>query len=426
MFRGTLVRLALWYLLLFALIVACFNLIVYVSLSQALQASVFNDLQNKAKVAIDNNLKVTGNTIDQDPTKLIVGPNYADVCVVIEQFTAGQTGEQVVNGCSLYGVKELPERTSIALARQGIVSKYVEVPTANEIFAVRTEPLRNHEHQLVGAVQVAKPISWIGDTLDHLKRLLAIASAVAMVLGALVALLMANKSLGPIRAAFQKQRDFVADASHELRTPLTLIRTNAEAWLRRSDGGSGAVYARNVVDETDQLSAIVRDLTTLALSDARQLRIDRKPVEVSSTLRGLIEQFQPVAEQRGVTIQPDLDGGVTVQADPSRLRQLFLILLDNAVRYSPDGGAVTVGVARHNGRVAVTVVDRGIGISSKDLPHIFERFYRADKARSRESGGTGLGLAIAKWIAEVHKGDIEVRSAPGTGTTVTVTFPGLK
>src|SRR5207245_399050 len=196
MFRGTLVRLALWYLLLFALIVACFNLIVYVSLSQALQASVFNDLQNKAKVAIDNNLKVTGNTIDQDPTKLIVGPNYADVCVVIEQFTAGQTGEQVVNGCSLYGVKELPERTSIALAR-----------------------------------------------------------------GALVALLMANKSLGPIRAAFQKQRDFVADASHELRTPLTLIRTNAEAWLRRSDGGSGAVYARNVVDETDQLSAIVRDLT---------------------------------------------------------------------------------------------------------------------------------------------------------------------
>ncbi len=426
MFRGTLVRLALWYLLLFALIVACFNLIVYVSLSQALQASVFNDLQNKAKVAIDNNLKVTGNTIDQDPTKLIVGPNYADVCVVIEQFTAGQTGEQVVNGCSLYGVKELPERTSIALARQGIVSKYVEVPTANEIFAVRTEPLRNHEHQLVGAVQVAKPISWIGDTLDHLKRLLAIASAVAMVLGALVALLMANKSLGPIRAAFQKQRDFVADASHELRTPLTLIRTNAEAWLRRSAGGPGAVYARNVVDETDQLSAIVRDLTTLALSDARQLRIDRKPVEVSSTLRGLIEQFQPVAEQRGVTIQPDLDGGVTVQADPSRLRQLFLILLDNAVRYSPDGGAVTVGVARHNGRVAVTVVDRGIGISSKDLPHIFERFYRADKARSRESGGTGLGLAIAKWIAEVHKGDIEVRSAPGTGTTVTVTFPVLK
>jgi signal transduction histidine kinase len=426
MFRGTLVRLALWYLLLFALIVACFNLIVYLSLSQALQTSVFNDLQKKAKVAIDNNLKVTGNTIDQDPTKLIVGPNYADVCVVIEQFNAGQTGEQVVNGCSLYGVKELPERTSIALARQGTVTKYMEVSSANQTFAVRTEPLRNHEHQLVGAVQVAKPISWIGDTLERLKRLLAIASAVAMVLGALVALLMASKSLGPIRAAFQKQRDFVADASHELRTPLTLIRTNAEAWLRRSSGGPGAVYARNVVDETDQLSAIVRDLTTLALADARQLRIDRKPVEVSSTLRALIEQFEPVAEQRGVTIQPELDGGVTVQADPSRLRQLFLILLDNAVRYSPDGGAVTVGVASHNGRVAVTVVDRGIGISSKDLPHIFERFYRADKARSRESGGSGLGLAIAKWIADVHKGDIEVRSTPGTGTTVTVTFPVLK
>lgn len=425
MFRGTLVRLALWYLLLFALIVACFNLIVYVSLSEALQASVSHDLLEKAKVARENNLKVTGNTITQDPNQLIVGPNYADVCVDIDQFNAGQTGEQVVNGCSLYNVKDLPDRAAINLARQGKVSQ-TKVSSAGQTFAVRTEPLRNHEGQLVGAVQVAKPISWIADTMDRLKRLLVLASAVAMVAGAVVALLMANKSLRPIRLAFQKQRDFVADASHELRTPLTLIRTNAEAWLRRSDGGSGAVYARNVLDETDQLSAIVRDLTTLALADARQLSIDRRPVEISSTLQELIDHFQPVAEQRGVSIRPNLDGGVTVQADPNRLRQLFLILLDNAVRYSADGGEVTVGVARHHGRVAVTVVDRGIGISSKDLPHIFDRFYRADKARSRESGGTGLGLAIAKWIADVHRGDIEVHSTPGAGTKVTVTFPALK
>lgn len=426
MFRGTLLRLALWYLLLFALIVACFNLIVYVSLSEALQSSVTRDLQNKAQVARDNSLKVTGNTITPDANQLIVGPNYADVCVFIDQFNGGQTGDQVVNGCSLYNAKDaLPDRPSIAAARQGLATD-ARVSSANQTFAVRTEPLRNHDGQVIGAVQVAKPIAWIADTLDRLKRLLVLASAVAMVLGALVALLMANKSLQPIRIAFQKQRDFVADASHELRTPLTLIRTNAEAWLRRSNGGAGAIYARNVVDETDQLSAIVRDLTTLALADARQLRMDREPVEVSSTLRDLIEHFEPLAEQRGVKIRPDLNGGVSVQADPNRLRQLFLILLDNAIRYSADGGEVTVGVSRRNGRVAVTVVDRGIGISSKDLPHIFDRFYRADKARSRESGGTGLGLAIAKWIAEVHRGDIEVHSAPGAGTAVTVTFPALK
>ena len=425
MFRGTLVRLALWYLLLFALIVACFNLIVYMSLSTALQASVTNDLLAKAKVARENNLKVTGNTIEQDPNKLIVGPNYADVCVVIEQFNAGQTGEQVVNGCSLYAAKGLPDGPSIAAARQG-KSTDGQVSSSNQTFAIRTEPLRNQQGQVVGAVQVAKPTSWIAGTMDSLKRLLILASAVAMLLGAMVALLMANKSLRPIRLAFQKQRDFVADASHELRTPLTLIRTNAEAWLRRGEGGPGSVFARNVVEETDQLSAIVRDLTTLALADARQLRIERQPVEVSSTLQELIEHFEPVAEERGVTIQPDLNGGVMVQADPNRLRQLFLILLDNAVRYSADGGEVTVGVGRHNGRVTVTVVDRGIGISKKDLPHIFERFYRADKARSRESGGSGLGLAIAKWIAEVHRGEIEVRSTPGAGTTVTVTLPVLK
>jgi signal transduction histidine kinase len=262
--------------------------------------------------------------------------------------------------------------------------------------------------------------------MDRLKRLLAIASAVAMVLGAMVALLMAQKSLRPIRLAFQKQRDFVADASHELRTPLTLIRTNAEAWLRRSEGTPGAVYARNVVEETDHLSAIVRDLTTLALADARQLRVDRRPVEISATLHDLIDHFEPVAEEKGVTIRPDLNGGVKIQADQGRLRQLFLILLDNAVRYSPTGGEVTVSVGRENGRASVTVTDKGIGISQSDMPHIFERFYRADKARNRESGGTGLGLAIAKWIADVHRGDIEVRSAPGAGTTVTVSFPALK
>lgn len=423
MFRSTLVRLALWYLLLFALIVACFNLIVYVSLSQALHAMVARDLQDKMTIA-KYNLVVTGDTVSPDPNKAIAGLNYIDACVFVDQFNGGLTGEQVVNGCILDS-KELPDRHAIQQARLGKVSQ-TEASFSGLTFAIRTEPVRNHEGKLVGAVQVAKAVSWIDDTLTRLTRLLAMASAVAMVLGALVALLMANKSLRPIRMAFQKQRDFVADASHELRTPLTLIRTNAEAWLRRGEQAPGAVYARNVVEETDHLSAIVRDLTTLALADARQLRVDRQPVEISATLRELIDHFEPVAVQRGVTIRPELNGGVKVQADQGRLRQLFLILLDNAVRYSAEGGEVTVSVARHNGRAAVTVVDTGIGISHKDLPHIFERFYRADKARSRESGGSGLGLAIAKWIADVHRGDIVVRSAPGVGTKVTVTFPALK
>ena len=249
-------------------------------------------------------------------------------------------------------------------------------------------------------------------------------SGQATILGALASLLMATRSIRPIGRAFQRQREFVADASHELRTPLTLIRTNVEAWLRRSNGTSRA-YAKSIVDEVEQLNRIVGDLTTLALADARQLHLDPRPMELNELVKGLIVQATPMAEARGVQLRPDLNGGVRVDADLGRVRQLLLILVDNALMHTPSGGEVSVGVLRHNGRAHVRVTDTGEGIPSADLPHIFERFYRADKARTRESGGTGLGLAIAKWIVDAHKGEIGVRSVEGKGTEVDVSLPAL-
>jgi len=251
-----------------------------------------------------------------------------------------------------------------------------------------------------------------------------LASAIGILLGALASLLMASRSLRPIIRAFQRQREFVADASHELRTPLTLIRTNVEAWLRRANGTT-RVYARNIVEEVEQLNRIVGDLTTLALADARQLRIDPKPMELNDVVRDLMTQTEPLAEERGVQLRPDLNGGVRVEADPARVRQLLLILIDNALTHTPTGGEVSVGVIRRNGRARVTIADNGDGIPPADLPHIFERFYRADKARNRENGGSGLGLAIAKWIVDAHKGDIQVTSAEGEGTEVAVSLPAL-
>jgi two-component system, OmpR family, sensor histidine kinase CiaH len=235
---------------------------------------------------------------------------------------------------------------------------------------------------------------------------------------------MALRSLRPISVAFQKQREFVADASHELRTPLTLIRTNVEAWLRRVTGTPPA-YGRNVLDEVDQLNRIVGDLTTLALADARQLRITRKPLELNDVVRDLMSQTQPLADERGVRLRPELNGGVRVDADASRVRQLLLILLDNALSHTPSGGEVSIGIERQNGNARIIVTDTGGGIPSRDLPHIFERFYRADKARTREDGGSGLGLAIAKWIVDAHKGEILVKSTLGEGTRIAITLPAL-
>jgi len=227
-----------------------------------------------------------------------------------------------------------------------------------------------------------------------------------------------------LQAALVAQRRFVADASHELRTPLTLIRTNVEAWLRRASGPNKA-YARNIIDEVEQLNRIVGDLTTLALADAKQLPIERQPLELNAMVRDLMTQAEPLAQERGVDLRPELNGGVRVEADPTRVRQLLLILMDNALRHTPSGGLVSVGVVRENGHARITVTDSGEGIPAADLPHIFERFYRADKARNRENGGSGLGLAIAKWIVDAHRGDIAVKSAEGKGTEVEVNLPAM-
>ncbi len=419
MFRGALIRLAVLYMLLLALILACFNVIVYFSMSEALHARVSADLRDKARKTIEA-LDISEDSVAKNA--YAADPTYADTFVFVVQTKGFQT-TVVDNAPPLPALEKLPNVPLIDKAARAGQTTETEVTVSDQHFAVLTQPLKDKKQSVVGVLQAAKPINNITGTLTRLQHQLAIASAVAMLLGAIAALLMARLSLQPIRLAFQKQREFVADASHELRTPLTLIRTNAEASLRRARGSPPGIYAEHILEEVDQLNAIVSDLTTLALADARQLKVDRKPVELTGIVQELLEHTAPLAEERGIRLNRDLDGGVTVQADASRMRQLLLILLDNALAYTPSGGEVSVGVAREHGKARITISDDGTGIAPADLPHIFERFYRADKARSRENGGIGLGLAIAKWIVEAHKGAIEVKSGEGRGTQVAVSLP---
>ena len=420
MFRGALVRLAAQYFLLLVLILGCFDFIVYFTVSEALQSRVDSYLQS-AVVQATRDLTVTGDTVTVNP-QYSPDPSYGDTFLYVLQLS----GPQVVTpNASLQTVFKNPSLNDAVFSARVGQGSDTKVFASQQLWVVDTSPIRNLKtHKIVGILQVAQPISWVSDALSRLVRQLVLASAIGILLGALASLLMASRSLRPIIRAFQRQREFVADASHELRTPLTLIRTNVEAWLRRANGTT-RVYARNIVEEVEQLNRIVGDLTTLALADARQLRIDPKPMELNDVVRDLMTQTEPLAEERGVQLRPDLNGGVRVEADPARVRQLLLILIDNALTHTPTGGAVSVGVIRRNGRARVTIADNGDGIPPADLPHIFERFYRADKARNRENGGSGLGLAIAKWIVDAHKGDIQVTSAEGEGTEVAVSLPAL-
>ena len=418
MFRGALARLAAQYFILLVLILGCFDLIVYVTVSQALQSKADNDLQHAVGQATKE-VVVTGDTVSVNAQGLL-DPSVADTFLRVLDIKGQEVGQPQPALKKLFNNPGL----SIAEAKAGRSGK-TAVYNSADLYMVDTSPILNAKsHKVVGVLQVAQQVSWVGDALSGLVRQLVLASAIGIVLGALASLLMASRSLRPIIRAFQRQREFVADASHELRTPLTLIRTNVEAWLRRSSGTTRA-YAKSIVEEVEQLNRIVGDLTTLALADARQLEIDRHPLELNEVVKGLMAQATPLAEERGVQFRPELNGGVRVDADPVRVRQLLLILIDNALSHTASGGKVSVGVLRQNGRAHVTVTDNGEGIPAADLPHIFERFYRADKARTRENGGSGLGLAIAKWIVDAHKGEIAVKSTEGKGTEVDVSLPAI-
>lgn len=230
-----------------------------------------------------------------------------------------------------------------------------------------------------------------------------------------------------VAEAYESQRRFVADASHELRTPLTVIRGNVD-YLRKVGEGEPERRAEALADvagEVERMSRLVGDLLVLARADAG-LRLEKREVALGPLVAEAVRHGRRLAgdrvavEAEGVKQVEGVEGPV-VLADPDHLHRLLMILVDNAVKFSPDGCRVTLSARRGDGTVEVAVTDEGPGIPPEDLPHIFERFYRSDRARTR--AGTGLGLAIAKWIAEEHGGSLAAESAPGRGTTFTVSLP---
>lgn len=234
-----------------------------------------------------------------------------------------------------------------------------------------------------------------------------------------------------LEATLESQRRFVADASHELRTPLTTVRGNASL-LRRFETLTPAdrvEVVAQIAAESERMSRLVSDLLTLARADAGQ-RVERKSVALAPLVEAVAQQGRLLADGVVSLSVARLAGGddMVIMGDADALRQLLLILVDNAIKYTPAGGSVTLGLGVETqpsgARLArISVVDTGVGMAPSDLPHIFERFYRADRAR--RTGGTGLGLAIGKWIAEAHGGTITTESAPGAGSIFTVTLPAV-
>jgi signal transduction histidine kinase len=271
----------------------------------------------------------------------------------------------------------------------------------------------------VALIQVSRSTEPEHEALDKLLIGLLVGGAAGLVLAAVGGWWLAGKSLRPVRVAFERQHAFVSDASHELRTPLAVIRANAE-FLQQEQPEN--VEVRDIVGETDRLSVLVDTLLAVARDD-EGARASYTPVDLTDVVETAVASFQPLAGEQGLELTYATPDQLMVTGDRDQLRQVLVILLDNAVRYTPAGGRIHVQ-ARPDGKDAVlTVHDTGIGIPEQALERVFERFYRGDEARNRQSGGAGLGLAIARDLVTRHAGRISVTSTEGAGTTFTIQLP---
>ncbi|EAX47730.1 integral membrane sensor signal transduction histidine kinase [Thermosinus carboxydivorans Nor1] len=281
----------------------------------------------------------------------------------------------------------------------------------------------------LGTVYVGRDITPYYQVLKNFLVVTTVVSFAFLILVSLAGYIMAGRAMTPIRESFRRQREFVADASHELRTPLSVLLTSVDA-VQSDDGSSMSPFAQQVLsdmkDEIRKMSKIVSDLLTLARGDAGAFNLIKEQFNLKAVAEQVVRSLQPLAGEKGIELSLQSPDPVTVYADRERLSQLLLILLDNGIKYTPPGGqvkAILEPPAKNRAELRIIVQDTGIGIAPEHQALIFERFYRIDKARSRELGGTGLGLAIARWIAESHGGAITVMSRPGQGSTFTVTLP---
>jgi len=283
-----------------------------------------------------------------------------------------------------------------------------------------------------GAAMVAVAVADKIELEDRFASLIAAfgsAAAIALLLVTAGGWFLVRKATAPAETSMEQMRRFMGDAAHELRTPLTVLRTQAEVALQQPRDVARYVEALRSIDaESQRLGRIVDDLLTLARADAGERAIEIQRVSLDDIALDAAEAARAVAGARGVEIRIEEFEEARVDGDPVLLRQLVMILLDNAVKYTPSGGEVRLRVGSTAGAALLDVADTGVGIAAADLPRVFDRFFRGDPARARGGAdgepvsGAGLGLAIAKWIADAHGAVISAESMPGSGSRFAVRF----
>jgi two-component system OmpR family sensor kinase len=460
------VRLTLWYTCLVALVLAVFVGTVFAAFSQYQQSA-------------DDYTQLLTQTFNQQ-VKVELPPAYfngygargdgAYYKLQLKDPSAPAKSGYPMGFFDLSG-KPLPNQPPNPLLDTGAAKKGQQTVATHGKTAVTqdsgwryiTVPLSFAGDSAIG--QIAVPTSQLSSQITFLKRILVSVAAALLLISAAGGWLLARRALAPVDAitrrarqiterdlsqrfnlnqadelgrlagafddmigrldaAFTRQQRFTSDASHELRTPITVMQAEVELMLARPRSVDEYQHTLGSMgEELNHLGAIVGKLLALTRIDVDPAGLAHEQVALDRLLGDVLGGIGVIAEERAVTLAIECLAPVMLTGDPTRLRQLFSNLLDNAVTYTPDGGCVSVALEETGVGARVRISDTGIGISSEHLSRIFERFYRTDAARAHNTGGTGLGLAIARAVAQAHHGDITVESAPGMGTTFTVELP---
>ncbi|PZS04575.1 MAG: two-component sensor histidine kinase [Candidatus Chloroheliales bacterium] len=458
-------RLTLWYVLLLGVIMAGFSLALYFSLAHSLYQQVDDELALAAGQAASE-LNSEGSQF----SLASVGDDGALGQLVQRGLLLRllDSNGKVLTARGPYQSIAVPtDAISAAQHGQSVYSKAAD-PTSGTDVRFYTMP-HLVKGQPAGAIQLGLTLGPASSTLNELLFILAITIPTTLLVAALFGLFLASRALKPIdritRAAasiqasdlnrrlalglpddetgrlahtfdamlarlddaFRRQQQFTADASHELRTPLTIIKGEIDvALLRPRPPAEYAATLRDVGDEVDRLTRMVEDLLLLARADSSSPLLTREQLDLSDLLNTVAAQAAPLAAAKRQCVELGLTPGLMLMGDRDKLARLFLNLLDNAIKFTPEGGQIGVREFAAEGGIVVEVADSGPGIEASHLAHLFDRFYRVDSARSRQEGGSGLGLAIAHWIAVAHGGHIEVQSEAGQGSTFRVWLPGCE
>jgi heavy metal sensor kinase len=457
------VRLTLWYVLLLAVVLTVFGGALYLALHITLHNDLDDTLRRSAAL-VAGTLEVDEGHLSSELQQPLLwndpkqGEHFWRIISRSGQVV-GQDGVQHMGGVPT-------DQAVLATALSG-QEVYQTLHIGDDATRIYTAPVVRGG-QIIGVVQEGVSLDDVRQTLTAFRWTLAIALPVTLALASIGGLFLASRALRPVDQitrtaqsisahdlsqrlnlnlpddelgrlartfdamiarldeAFRRQRRFTANASHELRTPLTIIKGDLSLALARP---RDLDYYRRVLEEVDEeidhMNRLVNRLLTLARADAEGIPLERRAVDMTALLTDLSEQTRPLAEAKGLDLTAQIAPDLTARVDPDAVTQVLLNLLENAIKYTASG-RVRLSARRagpDEGEILIAISDSGPGIPAKHLPHIFDRFYRVDRARSRELGGTGLGLSIAQELVKAHGGDIAVHSVVGEGSTFTVRLP---